>query len=435
MSVDDVNAAIFLLGLLSVYIVYDVIMIGFKYKWSDYRCLFRVIFFIVYPFSGLVHLLDVSASYRGFFDSYLSFKWDGKSVNVFSVALISGFYFLFGLFSRSVGVSRAWMLREFDKSLFMYFGFAFLFVGLLGFYKISGVIDLTVIERQRDFPPGMAKYVFMSQWLVWGVAFLMCYVVLNEGYSDNLVFYIVLLSLSLVFVSLMWTGGRSVLVLFSLPLVLFYRFYRPRLSTRVILLGVVVFVLYVVVVTMIRREGNAFSGGVFQVFDWEYGRYSMVAYAIDYVGREGFLLGESILDGFLKVFLSPFYMLGFGFDFVGGSEGSIVHYIGYDITGVYGATFIVPGIITEFYINFGVFGVVLAAFLVGRLVAWISNALSADLGALQRLFFLYVGSVVCFNFLNSTFFAFLNYVFYMGFPLLLLLFFNGMNFRTRTKIG
>ena len=70
------------------------------------------------------------------------------------------------------------------------------------------------------------------------------------------------------------------------------------------------------------------------VLDWEFGRYSMLAYSFDYSSRNGLEFGATYWDAISKIIGSPFYLLGMGFDYVGNPAGSTVFVVGSDILGM-----------------------------------------------------------------------------------------------------
>ncbi len=99
---------------------------------------------------------------------------------------------------------------------------------------------------------------------------------------------------------------------------------------------------------------------------------------------------------------------------------NITSIIGVDIFGSSDVIYVVPGVLPEIYINFGYFGAFLFFYMIGRFLVFVDVAYTSSLSgnAFGALFYGFVGSLVCLNLLNSSFYGFLNYLFFNGFPLI-----------------
>ena len=217
----------------------------------------------------------------------------------------------------------------------------------------------------------------------------------------------------------MWMGGRSAIVLLSLPLFFIYIFWKKDLFKKLIITLLIPFILYVSYISDVRKTGYENSETpINQVIDWEFGRFSMLPYSMNYVERKEFLYGSTYLDAIIKTVASPIYFLGLGASFVGENEGSTIYEVGQDLFYYGDITYVVPGAIPEAYMNFGLFGIILLAIVFGALSKYIDLLMIKNFyRPFNFVFFAYLGSILCFNFLNTTLFAFLNYIIFTGAPL------------------
>lgn len=399
------------------YVIYETCSYSKRNIFFSYGVIFRVVFFTVYVASAIVHLYDVGAPYRGFFDSYQgSIEVEGW-LNTCSASVIVICYMAFLLASNKINYYSCGAIGGLDQDRVLFiFGSIFFTLGVIGILKVAGTINLFEIERGRAVPPGLAKYIFMAQWLVWGITFLYA-AILRSNLMGRLSPIATVVALLLIVLSVLWMGGRSIIILVTLPTLFLCSIYNTRSFKIILGLSAITFMIFIAALTVLRREGSEFEGGILQIVDWEYGRYSMVAYAIDFVSRNEVTYMHNYFDAMIKVILSPIYLLGLGASYVGDTQGSTTHLVGNDILGEFGSTYIVPGALPEAYINLSLPGVVLLGLTLGILIKYISNSMIVNKEQpVVYIFFSYLGAVFCFNFINSTFYALLNYIFFIGLP-------------------
>lgn len=422
----DISFTLTLLVILSLWIKLDIFIYGKKQGFINFVVLLRLVFLLVYPYSGLCHLFFLNDE-RGFFDSYkYSLLFNESYINLFSFLQVFLFYVFMSAFQNTLKPIRLSGLKYsiFQNKTYLVYGVAFTLIGVFASVVLSFAIDTSIIERGRELPKGAAKFVFISTWFGWGIT-LVVYSLLKKYRLPTLILVFLFYgSILLIVLNVMWMGGRSAAILLNLPLIFIFAFYKRKLFKKLILTLLIPFLLYISYVSDVRKEGYQNSETPFnQVLDWEFGRFSMVSYSIDYTMRKDFFFGSTYADAILKSLGSPFYILGLGAKFVGDSEGSTVHEIGKDLANQKNVSYIVPGAIPEAYMNFGVFGVILLGVLFGVLSKFIDNMMFFNYHRpFHFIFYAYLGSVLCFNFLNSTFFAFLNYLMFTGAPLTLAVF-------------
>lgn len=410
---------------LSIVVAVDAYRFSLVGGYASYGFFVRLVYLFVYPISGFAHFAFPENYARGFFDLAANttqhgalFGWTITEVALGYISLSWASWFTA---NRTTALGVAEDVREVHASAFhAWYGALWLVLGLYGNFALRQQIDTSVIERGREIPPGVAKYVVLSGWLNWGIAFLTIFLA-RRTQSAWLRVAIVLVAMISIGVNLSWTGGRSVIALYVLPLaLLLYRLNGAEVTKALVIAGPL-FAAYLAVVTALRKVGYEVEDTtITQVLDWEYGRFSMVGYGIDFVNRNGSLWMTTLWDALVKSVLSPVYLLGLGAAFVGSFDGSTVSQIGWDLFGDQRMIYVVPGIIGEAYMNGGTAAVLLFGALGGVGASWADKFAdkTGSRSLSSRLLLSYVGSVICFNFLNSTFFAFLNYVIFMGLPLI-----------------
>jgi oligosaccharide repeat unit polymerase len=420
----DIDFAIAVLFLLAVWVCKTTYKYGCNYGFYNYSILIRILFLVVYVLSGLCHLILLKDE-RGFFDSYLYAKMFPNSFyNLQSALLLTLFYFvLTSVQSQITQLKRHSVINSiFQNRTFLLYGILLLFIGIVASLALSGAVNTAVIERGRELPKGIAKFVFISTWFGWGITFIV-FALLKKYKLSNLnsaiIFYVAVI---LIVLNVMWMGGRSAIVLLNLPLFFVLVFLRKKLFKKIALSLLVPFIFYVSYISDVRKEGYQNNEtSINQVIDWEFGRFSMLPYSMNFVDRKDYLFGAPYFDAIIKTLASPIYFLGGGAEFVGKSEGSTVYEVGNDLFYHGDITYVVPGAIPEAYMNFGIVGIIFIALIFGIISKYIDLLMFRNIGRPYHfIFYAYVGSVLCFNFFNSTFFAFLNYLTFTGAPLVLM---------------
>jgi len=392
----------------------------------QFRLIGRLVFVVAYIVSGLSHLIYQDNYYRGFFDV----GGAGYS-NIYFMTILAIGYLVFcysqDYFYKSRNdydgfVFGVYCVHKNRDQFILLFGVALVVLGLWANINLGSLVELDAISRNREMPPGSAKYVFLSVWFGWGVSFIFIYMIDRFRPSPYIASLLIIASIFLIVFNVIWMGGRSMAVLLVLPVwIVYQRNYSRGARMLAPVLGVL-FIFYVILITQLRKFGYSVEEtSLSQILDWEFGRYSMIGYAVDYVDRLGYLWGVGYYDALIRIVLSPFYFMGLGFDFVGSMNGTTVGIIGDDLFGG-DVSYVVPGAIPEAYMNFGFLGVVALCAISGSAFGYVDKKLSGQkINSGMVLIYAYFGSVLAFNFINSTFLAFLNYIFFMGLPVVVLM--------------
>ena len=202
-----------------------------------------------------------------------------------------------------------------------------------------------------------------------------------------------------------------------LPMVLMAFRLHPAASEQSIrALGVMV-LFYIVSVTLLRGGGDAASP-VADVFDWHAGRFSMVGLSLEMAGYYGHDWGLTMLAPLLQTLNAPFYLLRL-------EEPFPVPYAITNLTGMYllgdpGRTGIVPGSICELLYSFGIVGVPVGYYLIGRMVAFTSKHAESGATVGGTMVAFYVIILVCTGIIPGTMTTWVYILMIYGFPCILL---------------
>ncbi|TMN81313.1 hypothetical protein CWB63_15665 [Pseudoalteromonas sp. S409] len=365
--------------------------------------------------------------YRGFFDThYYSKINDFSFINIQVCATLFLHYLSLIYFqskhSRKLESNNSNHIANNKRYAIIIFllGLTLVFIAIIARLKLSTMIDLSEIIRVREMPAGSAKLIFMNTWFSFGMFFI--FYSLNMFYNKIpqylLIAIFIVFSIAIVG-NISWRGGRVVALLYSFPLLFLLFHIKPKMKLPLSIISSVMMFFYVSAITFIRKQGYAVeSTPLSQILDWEIGRFSMVGYGIDYVDRFDFSYGYTIYDAILRIFASPLYFTGLGAEFVGGKEGTLIGMVGLDIFGSDEVTYVVPGILSEFYINFGIFGVVFLSYLISKISTYLDWKLENKINKpFEYLIYAYIGALLLLNFYNATFLSFLNYLFFNGLPI------------------
>jgi len=269
----------------------------------------------------------------------------------------------------------------------------------------------------------MARVGFFANWFVWAAAFT-AIGILTSKFSDR--HPVARLSTIAVFAiavawSLSWAGGRAEVILMVLTLAIAV---WPLLTRGTATLAVIGFGVAGVVFsssTLARRtqQYSVQGSSLGAVLDWQSGRFSMIGFAQDYVQQHGLLYGETILSGMLAVPLGVLKLLGI-------SDGtsnlmSITQVTGSSLLRSQDLQYIVPGMTSEWYVNFGPIGAVGVYAGLGAVIALAQQWLSRSSDLSVRLGLSYLGLLLLFCTFSSQSGAIYNYAFFTGFPVVALL--------------
>jgi hypothetical protein len=280
---------------------------------------------------------------------------------------------------------------------------------------------VTEIEATRviSLEGGMARYGFLAHWIVWVISFVALLLVGRKERPWPLATVtVVVVAVFLIAVSLRWTGGRSIVLLMALPLILtmlprlrgFYWLFVPIMCAGLLLNAA----------TISQARSDALVNGqgvkIVNWLDWEGGRFSLSGFAVDYVNQYGLLYGETFWNGIATVAIAPLKFAGFPVSELGLS--SSVQLTGDMLLGDRDITYIVPGLNAELYLNFGLLGVLIGYYLLGRICGFVDILLSRAGEGLEWFALCFVGAVLVLRTISADSGSMYIFIFYMGLPLL-----------------
>lgn len=359
---------------------------------------------VAYHLSGFAHVLRLSHD-RGFYEA-LAGAPSGSSSGLMaaSVSTLLGTCALWaGLSLRPLGGRTPRRGREIEHSwltghrrLAAGAGVFLLLASAYALYKVISVTSSSDSTRIISVSGGNARYVFLSDWFPFAVS-LLALVLWSKGTrarDDARNAVMLVLALGMIGGSQAWSGGRSSVLFACFPLLVML-LPRLRRGTRYLLLvlGVVTISAYVWIQTVARASAPGGGGSTdgWGLLDWQWGRFSMAAWARNYVAHSGYVDGSTYLSGLVVVPLSIAHFAGID---ISSPWTPVVGLTGQSLLGSADQIYIVPGSMAEMFVNFGYPGVV-----VGYLVMGASTALLADLfrnsrGEVQRLLVAMIASTL-----------------------------------------
>ncbi|MDR3735627.1 MAG: hypothetical protein P4L10_08835, partial [Acidobacteriaceae bacterium] len=269
------------------------------------------------------------------------------------------------------------------------------------------------------------------QWVPWGISFL-AIAILSGRWGDSRLKTVVVLcgSLTVIVVNSYWTGGRATILFGIVPLLMCITRLKKQRTAAILPMMLTVLVALMIAMTSARSEWRPqISEDIVNIVDWHAGRFSMVGLGFTLTANSGYGLGSTLLEGISRVVNDT---LSFTH-----SSVKIPHVQGItSIIGVYllndpDNNSIPPGSICELYYNFGVLGVILGHYLIGRLVRICSDAVhrGATVGSVL------LGACCLLNISISTFSGTLSIAFYYlafnGLPLLTLCWLESLDLRSK----
>ncbi|MGN6488003.1 MAG: hypothetical protein ACTHLT_09320 [Devosia sp.] len=382
---------------------------------ANFRTLVLGNYLLVQPLSGIAHLTRLGAS-RGYLD-LLAFPAD-HLLQATAAALL-------GLVGFVVGAGRIRKTHPAGASAPPLFAskterlVAVLVVLGLGPLAVWGVLEVNAIAESLDarriigLDGGTARFSFLSHWFAWIVS-LAAALMLSRAPPRAALWKlaVVAMALGLIVGSLLWSGGRSVLLVMALPLVLLAWPYLRGVRGVAAVIGAVTLTL--AVATISGTRGGISVGNW---LDWEWGRFSMLATSLEYVRVNGYLMGETFVAGLVAVVGPPLGLLGLPLG--SGDMLTSTDVASRVLFGHFDAIHVVPGFTAELAVNFGLPGVLIGYFALGRASAWVDGRLARQEGAIGRLLLLYLGALLSLRVIGADSAALLFYLFYSGTPLLL----------------
>ena len=274
-------------------------------------------------------------------------------------------------------------------------GLALVLVGA-GAFGVSRVVGATTEEtggRIISVDDGNARFAFLAGWLPWAITILVLALASRRRAPGPSVWNTILLVAGLAGLAAggSWNGGRSDIVYAAFPLL---ALMLPRINVLrlpVLASGAVAFTGYLIYATTHRVGG---STDPWSFVDWQWGRFSMAAWAANHTELHGSLHGETVWSALLNMPLSLLHFAGIDAD---SPFRSMVEVSGYDLLGGEDQIYVVPGFSAEMLLNFGVAGAVAGYFLLGLGSAVVADAYSRTRSETNRVLLAAIGATLVFQ--------------------------------------
>jgi oligosaccharide repeat unit polymerase len=383
-------------------------------------------FLTVYAVSASFHLLNTTSDLQGFYDMTQSGSKPMMGRIYHSLLIVTIAFIALRVGTGTVShklVGPAEPLKV-NYRLLLVLGVLFTVASLIGTMKLFGgfpsLQTFLTVDRLRETGGGTARYVFISQWLGWGLTFLTVYFLHTSAARKRSVFLLwFILSACAVSINLFWTGSRGAAVISLLPGLLLLQRLRPKYVKSVLVVIGILFLVYFSACTYLRSENFAdYRPGeqLTAVFDWQVGRFSMIGLGIEMVQQEGLAFGATLADGFFNTINAPSTLLKLPLLLpVPQSATSVV---GNYLLGDPEITGIVPGSIFDFYYNFGLIGVAAGYFIIGKIVQKSITIMRKTDSMGVFFFWSYVIVTICVCCIPGTATGWVYYLATTGFPAL-----------------
>lgn len=377
-------------------------------------------FLVIYPLSALVHLTGSDYVSVGFYNiAALDPHTQAHHVYLsLALVLLAQLALVRGLapFRSSAGATGVRTVRVRSRLLILA-GAAFTMIGAAGtFLLFSGpggqLEDLASVDRTKELEAGTARFVFMSEWLSWGIIFLLTAFLASRAGKrrPGLALAALVGGSACMLFNLLWTGGRAENLLAILPLMFVAKKLRPQLFrpfAAVVTVGVAGVIVFETVarttallstgMDLIVRSGmspSQFVANQFAaVFDWQMGRYPTISLAFDMVHRYGHAFGSTLLQGLVMTVNAPATLLHSSIKIP--EPAAITALTGQYVYGDPTNTGLVPGTLAELYFNFGVLGVIAGFFVIGRFARFCISITHSSQDVGTRLLGFYVLTLLC----------------------------------------
>jgi hypothetical protein len=388
-----------------------------RFGFASFTVLMHILYLMVFSLSSYFHLNPSSPTSGGYYE--VTSTITAQSPYRAALMTLLGQSLLTAVtISRARPVTLQEWARRSDERLpkLLLPGVALVAISLPAAMKMFSFASQSANSRIISLDGGLARYAYLAQWSAWGIIFIALAMVWRLGERQSVTRITIILSAAVaIAASLSWTGGRAIALVFILPLLIavWPTMSKVERTTTAVTIGVGT----TLVAAWLTRERDIVDGTIADIMDWQLGRYSMNAFASDYVTQHGHTFGETYLAALLVIPIAAASFLGDSLGF-GGSVWGITNISGWGILGNPDETYVVPGAIAEAYINFGFLGVAALVSGIGLAVTWIDRRLQNEGNPAVRLALSYLGAVTIFCTLTSSSSALISYLTFIGAPCL-----------------
>lgn len=390
-------------------------------RFLNFRTLLILNYIVVSPVSGIVHLIHVEGASRGYFD--ITAAGDDGMVNATLGSILGLFALCVACLLRlpvtsfkPAPIPDPWLIP--GEKRFVVLATVFMLpVTVYATLQIQSYVQATELTRVIVLNDGMARYSFISNWFVWSISFLALLFIGSRGGKNRLLsLFVTALAVVAIVASLSWTGGRSVIVVMVLPLALVV---LPRLrGVRWLAVPVAVTAATAYIISVTENRSTVNHGfNVATWLDWEWGRFSMTGFATNYVKENGYAYGESFIAGITSVLLGILRLIGIPIP--NPPLQTSTQMSGQYLLNSSSLIHIVPGLNAELFMNFGIIGIVVGCFFLGRITCWADRKYQDAPTVIVKLAYAYIGTLLVFRTVAADSGSIYSYVIYAGAPLLL----------------
>jgi hypothetical protein len=393
--------------------------------------------------SGIAHLFNSQnqdRSVRVYFDAVNSLDadqldWTIVIAGIGLFALCAGAFI--GLPAKPLGPRRPAPLPAYDRAMIPVLLLVITPISLIALVRIREYAATLDVFGGRIISTsgGFARYAFLTNWAVWAVSlFIIWYAYTRWGMRANSTTAALLLLAGGVAIAavLSWSGGRALAIVMTVPVVLVVLPLLRLSRFSLILFGSAVALIYMVriqVLTSGRLSNSRLTSGPAEWLDWEWGRFSMLGFAVQHKEVYGALGGETVVNGLAR-FVDGFARLA------GAGPTEYDSRMAMEVAGEYllnssSAIYVVPGLVSEMYMNFGSLGVVFGMGGLGLLCGWVDAKVEASQTAVIQLFWAFVGAITVYSVGLDSGFPLPNIV-WTGFPLIVAACLSYLSYRRAT---
>ncbi|MGO4957014.1 hypothetical protein ACTQ49_07040 [Luteococcus sp. Sow4_B9] len=412
-------------------LAFNLLAIGYIARRGDDGFRIRLLILLNYMvdnvISGLVHVLGLSED-RGFYEALSGNPpGAGSGLMTASWAALLGLTGLFlGTLAHRRGVQRdlvpesklvSWPSHRRGSALAL--SMLMLAVCGLSWIKVRSV-TADVNGRIIAVGGGNARFVTLAGWLQWAVTLLVLTLLARQKSTRNHIWnaFVMLFSLALIVITQAWSGGRSTLLFAVLPLLAIVLPFTGKVKWPMLGIGGGALGAIIWLLTLQRAEQSAGSTDMWGLVDWQWGRFSMGAWAARYVEEHGSVQGETFLSSLLALPDALLHFVGIALPLE--NIRSMVEITGASLRGSNEMIFIVPGLTAELILNFGLVGVFVGYYLLGRLAAMLADRFRYSVFEMERVLIVFIATVVCFSTIVAAAEAFFLTLFMDGLPLVAL---------------
>lgn len=384
-------------------------------------------FLVTYPLSAFVHLTGKDYVSLGFYEiAALDPHTQAHHVNLsLALVLLAQVALWWGLKpGRPAAPLSSLHFVRVRSTLLILAGTLFTLVGAAGTYLLfsgsgEALEDIATVNNTREIAAGTARFVFMSEWLSWGIIFLLIAFLASRAGKDHPKIALAALAggSTCMLVNLFWTGSRAENLLAVLPLLFVVKKIAPqhfRHFVSVIAVGVTGIIVFETIArtTALLNSGfDYFAQGAIStsqfaanqlaaVLDWQLGRYPTISLAFDMVNRYGHAFGSTLLQGVTMTINAPATLLHLPLKVPEPQAmTSLVGQYIYEDPSING---VVPGTVAELYFNFGVLGVISGFFVIGRIARYCIGVTHSTVDIGTALLGFYVLTLLCVSTIPTT---------------------------------